>query len=145
RTPAMRLKSVRFGNVMGSQGSVAPRFMAQIAAGGPVEITHPEMQRFFMSSQEAVELILCVTALADTTSQGAAAYFMEMGDPISILELAHEMIERSGRKIDVLVTGLRPGEKLKEELFDEYEVASPSPLAHVFRVSPRSADAYVTS
>jgi O-antigen biosynthesis protein WbqV len=141
----IRLRSVRFGNVMGSQGSVAPRFTAQIAAGGPLEVTHPEMQRFFMSSQEAVGLILSVTALEDREAEHTGAYFMEMGEPVSILDLGRDMIERSGRKIDIEFTGLRPGEKIKEELFDQYETVAECGLPGVFRVAPMEADAYVTS
>src|SRR5262249_35321749 len=99
RGGGIRLKSVRFGNVLGSQGSVAPRFAAQIAAGGPLEVTHPEMQRFFMSSDEAVGLVLGVTALDDSAAGKASAYFMEMGDPISILEFGRQLIARSERKI----------------------------------------------
>ncbi len=142
---AMRLRSVRFGNVMGSQGSVAPRFMAQIAAGGPIEVTHQEMQRFFMSAHEAVGLILSVTAYDDTDLPRTGAYFLEMGDPVSIMELGRTLIEQSGRKIEIQITGLRPGEKLKEELFDEYELAAPCRLPGVYRVSPKTVDSYVTS
>ena len=142
---SMRVRSVRFGNVMGSQGSVAPRFMAQIAAGGPLEVTHPEMQRFFMSSQEAVGLILNVTALEGRDEAHTGSYFMEMGDAVMILDLARDMIERSGRKIDIEFTGLRPGEKLQEELFDQYETVSECVLPGVFRIAPLSADAVVTS
>lgn len=138
---AMRLKSVRFGNVLGSQGSVLPRFEAQIEAGGPLEVTHPEMERFFMSSAEAVGLILSVTALENEEG----AYFMEMGEPVSILDLGRDLIARSGRAIEIEFTGLRPGEKLHEQLVDEFEDASPSTLPKVFRVRPRSADAYVTT
>ncbi|MDX2275850.1 MAG: SDR family NAD(P)-dependent oxidoreductase [Hyphomonadaceae bacterium] len=142
---SIRVRSVRFGNVMGSQGSVAPRFMAQIAAGGPLQVTHPDMQRFFMSSEEAVGLILSVTALEDRGAQNMGAYYMEMGEPVSILELGREMIERSGRKIEIEFTGLRPGEKLKEELFDQYETVNETALPGVFRVTPMEADAYVSS
>lgn len=140
-----RLKSVRFGNVLGSQGSVAPRFMAQIAAGGPLEITDPQMQRYFMSAQEAVGLILTVTAYSDADANRGGAYFMEMGEPVSILDLGRDMIERSGRKIEIRYTGLRPGEKLKEELFDGFENVASCGIPGVFRVAPQSVDAYVTS
>lgn len=138
----MRLKSVRFGNVLGSQGSVLPRFAAQIEAGGPLEVTHPDMVRYFMSCQEAVGLILSVTALEE--EQGA--YFMEMGESISILELGRDLIARSGREIDIEFTGLRQGEKLSEQLTDEFECMSASQhLANVFRITPWEADAYLTS
>jgi O-antigen biosynthesis protein WbqV len=141
-----KLKSVRFGNVLGSQGSVLPRFQAQIEAGGPIEVTHREMERYFMSSQEAVGLILSVTALDDTQAEGAAAaYYMEMGAPVSIMELGRRLIEQAGKSVDIEITGLRPGEKLKEQMFDQYETAAPTTLANVFRVAPTAADAYVTS
>lgn len=137
----MRMKSVRFGNVLGSQGSVLPRFEAQIEAGGPLEVTHPEMERFFMSAEEAVGLILSVTAL----EREAGAYFMEMGDPISILDLGRDLIARSGQEIDIAFTGLRPGEKLREQLVDDYENVAPSALPGVFRVTPKAADAHLTA
>jgi FlaA1/EpsC-like NDP-sugar epimerase len=136
----MSLKSVRFGNVIGSQGSVLPRFTAQIAAGGPLEVTHPDMERFFMSMEEAVGLILNVTR-----GDGSGAYFMEMGDPVSILNLGREMIARSGRKVGIEFTGLRPGEKLKEELFDAFETVAAASLPGVFKVAPRSADAALST
>lgn len=137
----MKMKSVRFGNVLGSQGSVLPRFDAQIEAGGPLEVTHPDMERYFMSSEEAVGLILSVTALED----GHGAYFMEMGEPVSILDLGRDLIAKSGKAIDIEFTGLRPGEKLSEQLTDEYDQIEPSSLPNVFRISPASADAYMTT
>ncbi|QGZ96541.1 SDR family NAD(P)-dependent oxidoreductase [Terricaulis silvestris] len=142
RPTATRLKAVRFGNVLGSQGSVLPRFEAQIAAGGPLEVTHEDMERFFMSVQEAVGLILSVTAYGD---EGAGTYFMEMGAPISIIELGRDMIRASGKEIAVEITGLRPGEKLKEQLADECEAITPTTLPGVFRVTPIAEDAYVTA
>lgn len=138
---AMQMKSVRFGNVLGSQGSVLPRFEAQIEAGGPLEVTHPDMERFFMSSEEAVGLILSVTAL----EKEEGAYFMEMGEPISILDLGRDLIARSGKAIDIEFTGLRPGEKLREQLIDDYETAQASALPRVFRVVPKATSAYLTS
>jgi FlaA1/EpsC-like NDP-sugar epimerase len=138
----MQLKSVRFGNVMGSQGSVLPRFKAQIEAGGPVEVTHPQMERFFMSAREATGLILSVTAQDDS---GVGAYFMEMGEPVSIMDLAHDTIRDAGRRVEIAITGLRPGEKLKEQLFDDYEHVSETALPCVFRVEPVGAEAYMTS
>lgn len=145
RPTPMRLKSVRFGNVMGSQGSVVPRFETQIDAGGPLEVTHRDMERFFMSADEAVGLILTVTAHDDPGADGVGAYFMEMGDPVSILELGKRLIRASGRDIDIEITGLRPGEKLKEQMFDAYETAVATDLPNIFRVAPMAADAYVTS
>lgn len=132
----MRLRSVRFGNVLGTQGSVLPRFAAQIAAGGPIEVTHPQMERFFMTPNEAVGLILSVCALDDAAAPDGAAYVMDMGSSVSILRVAREMIARSGKNIRIEFTGLRPGEKLKEQLFDEYDGVGPSVLPSVFRVMP---------
>lgn len=145
RNPQMRLRSVRFGNVLASQGSVIPRFAAQIEAGGPLEVTHPDMQRFFMTANEAVGLILSVAAVDDRGAKGAGAYYMEMGEPVSIMEIGREMIRRSGRDVEIAVTGLRPGERLSEQLFDDQESVSPSALPGVFRITPKAADAYVTS
>jgi O-antigen biosynthesis protein WbqV len=137
----MKMKSVRFGNVLGSQGSVMPRFAAQIEAGGPLEVTHPDMERYFMSSDEAVGLILSVTAL----EEGEGGYFMEMGEPVSILDLGRELIDGSGKEIDIEFTGLRPGEKLSEQLTDDYDRIAPSSLPNVFRITPTRLDAYMTS
>ena len=137
----MKMKSVRFGNVLGSQGSVMPRFAAQIEAGGPLEVTHPDMERYFMSSDEAVGLILSVTAL----EEGEGGYFMEMGEPVSILDLGRELIDSSGKEIDIEFTGLRPGEKLSEQLTDDYDRIAPSSLPNVFRITPTRLDAYMTS
>ncbi len=145
RNPSMRLRSVRFGNVLGSQGSVLPRFAAQIEAGGPLEVTHPDMKRFFMTANEAVGLILSVAALEDPTARGAGAYFMEMGDKVSIMNIGREMIRRSGRDISIEITGLRAGEKLEEQLYDAQEGVTPTSLPGVFRVTPTAVDAYVTS
>ncbi len=145
RAPSMRLRSVRFGNVLGSQGSVLPRFAAQIEAGGPLEVTHPDMQRFFMTANESVGLILTVAAIDDPGAKRAGAYFMEMGDKLSIMDIGREMIRRSGKDIALEITGLRAGEKLEEQLFDEHEAVSPTPVPGVFRVTPTAVDAYVTS
>lgn len=140
----MQLKSVRFGNVWASQGSVLPRFAAQIEAGGPVEVTHPDMKRFFMTANEAVGLILSVAALDQPGAEGA--YFMEMGDQKSIIDIARDMLARAGREdIEIKITGLRPGEKLGEQVFDENETVSESALPGIFRVAPHSPDAYLTS
>jgi O-antigen biosynthesis protein WbqV len=133
------LKSVRFGNVLGSQGSVLPRFEALIEAGVALEITHPQMERYFMTTGEAVGLILSVAALNER-----GVYFLEMGAPVSILELGKELLRKAGKPMELTVTGLRPGEKLKEQLFDESEAISPTHLQDVFRVSPLSEQAYMT-
>lgn len=144
RTSSAVMKSVRFGNVFGSQGSVVPRFAAQIEAGAPLEVTHPEMRRYFMSIDDAVALILNVAAL-DEEDARSGCYYMDMGDLVSIADLARDMIARSGKDIPIKHTGLRPGEKLREVLFDAYEIASPCTLKEVHRVTPASPQAYVTS
>jgi len=145
RRPATRVRSVRFGNILGSQGSVVPRFAAQIAAGGPLEITHAEMVRYFMTVDEAVGLILNVTALEDSDAPSSAGYYMDMGEPVSILQLGRDMIAKSGKDIEIVFTGVREGEKIREELFDEYEVAQETALESVYRVVPQSPDALVTT
>lgn len=143
RTP-MRLAAVRFGNVMGSQGSVAPRFAEQIERGGPVTLTHPDMERYFLTMDEAVEHILRVCALAPKHKDGAA-FVMDMGEPISIRRLAEEMIARAESNAAIAITGVRPGEKLSEQLFDDHEVTTPSALEGVFAVRPRHQGAFVSA
>jgi FlaA1/EpsC-like NDP-sugar epimerase len=129
--------AVRFGNVLGSRGSVVPTFMRQIREGGPVTVTHPEMTRFFMSIPEAVQLVLQAAALADDRQ----IFMLDMGEPVRIMDLAQRMISLAGLRVDVdiqlEVTGLRPGEKITEELYTLDE--SPSGTVHpkVFQLRPR--------
>lgn len=133
---AMESACVRFGNVMGSRGSVVPLFQKQIAEGGPITVTHPEVVRFFMTIPEAVRLVLCAGALA---SHGEV-FVLDMGSPRKILDLAEEMIQLSGlqpgKDIEIAITGLRPGEKLNEELTGADETLCSTRFEKLFRVIP---------
>jgi FlaA1/EpsC-like NDP-sugar epimerase len=120
--PGTRFSLVRFGNVLGSKGSVAPLFEKQIADGGPVTVTHPDMTRYFMSVEEASALVLQAAALsAESDSPEAALYVLDMGEPVRIMELAEKMIRLKGltpgRDIAIRITGPRPGEKLTESVY----------------------------
>jgi len=117
---------VRFGNVLGSSGSVIPIFRKQIARGGPVTVTHPEMTRFFMTIPEAVQLIIQAGAIGGR----GQVYVLDMGEPVKITDLADTMIRLSGKEpgvdVQIEIVGARPGEKLHEELWSETETVSPS-------------------
>jgi len=140
RPGSTRFVIVRFGNVLASNGSVVPRFLAQIAKGGPVTVTHPEIRRFFMLIPEAVQLVLCAASIDDR----GTLYVLDMGEQVKVVELARDLIRLSGlvpdKDIAIEYTGLRPGEKLFEELVGAGEVAESSSMPKVWRI--RVGDTY---
>ncbi len=142
---ATRFVTVRFGNVLGSTGSVVPLFQNQLAAGGPITVTDPGMTRYFMTTREAVELVLQATALGVSSEQRAGhIYVLDMGDPVRIVDLARQMIRLAGKEPDkdvqIVFTGTRPGERLNEQLFHEAEPLQPTSIDGVQLASPRTTD-----
>src|SRR5215218_1904911 len=160
RNGATRTIAVRFGNVLGSVGSVVPKFKAQIARGGPVTVTHPDMVRYFMTVREAVDLVLTAASHADdegrwangspvrdarpNTDERAAVYVLKMGQPVRIYDLAERMIRLAGfepgEDIEIAVTGARPGERLNEILFAREEPMAETGIDGVMAAKPVFAD-----
>jgi FlaA1/EpsC-like NDP-sugar epimerase len=139
--PPMRLIAVRFGNVLASDGSVVPKFKAQIEAGGPVTVTHPDMVRYFMTIREACDLVVTAASHALGPERvNAAVYVLNMGQPVRISELAERMIRLSGlepgQDIDIVFTGIRPGERLEEILFAREEPTAEVGIAGIVAARP---------
>ncbi|MDP1975708.1 MAG: polysaccharide biosynthesis protein, partial [Alphaproteobacteria bacterium] len=140
-----RYITVRFGNVLGSNGSVVPLFQKQMEAGGPITITHPDIIRFFMTIREAVELVLQGASIGLNSKTDIGKIFvLDMGEPVKIVDLAHQMITLAGlhpnKDIKIVYTGLRPGEKLFEELFYGDEALDKTIIEGIMLASPRTPD-----
>src|SRR5215212_204467 len=138
---SMRLISVRFGNVLASNGSVVPKFKAQIEAGGPVTVTHPDMVRYFMTIREACDLVVSASSHAlGPERNGVSVYVLNMGQPVRIVELAERMIRLSGlepgRDVEITFTGIRPGERLQEVLFGHDEPTVEIGIAGIMAAKP---------
>ena len=139
--PPMRLISVRFGNVLASNGSVVPKFKAQIEAGGPVTVTHPDMVRYFMTIREACDLVItAATHALGTQRPDVSVYVLNMGQPVKIVDLAERMIRLSGLQpgydIEIVFTGMRPGERLHEILFASEEPTREIGVAGIMAAQP---------
>jgi len=141
-TDVTRFVAVRFGNVLGSTGSVVPLFQKQIAAGGPVTVTDRDTTRFFMTTREAVELVLQASAVDASDHVPGTVFVLDMGNPVRIEDLARQMIRLVGlqpdKDIAIQFTGLRPGEKLHEELSHQAEGLVPTAQQGILRAAPRT-------
>ncbi len=145
RNSGTRFVTVRFGNVLGSAGSVVPLFQKQLRQGGPLTVTHEDMTRYFMTIREAVELVLQAATLEDdTANQGGVILVLNMGEPVKIIDMAVEIIKLAGftpgREVEIKITGLRPGERLYEDLFDSSEELLPTSHSELMAARPRVAD-----
>jgi FlaA1/EpsC-like NDP-sugar epimerase len=145
----MRCITVRFGNVLGSTGSVVPLFQRQLERGGPLTVTHPDMQRYFMTVREAVGLVLQASVVGSgdaslPSGEEGGIFVLDMGRPVKIVDLARQMIRLAGltpdRDVEIRFTGLRPGEKLHEELFHGKEPPAPTGFPGLMMAAPRTAD-----
>jgi FlaA1/EpsC-like NDP-sugar epimerase len=140
RVSSTKFVAVRFGNVLGSRGSVIPTFKKQIAKGGPVTVTDPEMVRFFMTIPEASQLVIQAGAIA----AGGEIFILDMGKPVKIVDLAKDIIRLSGlepgKDIEIKFTGIRPGEKLYEELLTAEEGTTETNHKRIFVAKPNSID-----
>jgi len=150
RTGGTRYVTVRFGNVLGSSGSVVPLFQRQIAEGGPLTVTHPDAVRYFMTVREAVELVIEASALGavepaeDPITSPGRILVLDMGDPVRVVDLARQMVRLAGmtpdKDIKIVFTGLRPGEKLSEVLLHSAEQLQPTRYPGILFATPRATD-----